>query len=35
MKSKLHVLIVGGYGEFGGRLAKLLLRDGLNVVVVD
>ncbi len=24
---KLHVLIVGGYGEFGGRLAQLLQRD--------
>lgn len=33
LKSTLHVLIIGGYGEFGGRLSQLLLRDGLSVVV--
>lgn len=32
-KSKPHVLIIGGYGEFGGRLAQLLQRDGVSVVV--
>jgi len=33
IKSTLRVLIIGGYGEFGGRLAQLLVRDGLNVVI--
>lgn len=33
LKSTLHVLIIGGYGEFGGRLAQLLQRDGLSVIV--
>ena len=27
------VLVLGGYGEFGGRLARLLLRDGHQVLV--
>lgn len=29
----MRVLILGGYGVFGGRLARLLLRDGHEVVV--
>jgi saccharopine dehydrogenase-like NADP-dependent oxidoreductase len=29
----MKVLIVGGYGVFGGRLARLLLEDGADVVV--
>ncbi|MGA7328142.1 MAG: DUF4166 domain-containing protein, partial [Rhodomicrobium sp.] len=29
----MRVLIVGGYGVFGGRLARLLIKDGLEVVV--
>lgn len=29
----MKVLILGGYGVFGGRLAQLLLRDGFDVVV--
>jgi short subunit dehydrogenase-like uncharacterized protein len=29
----MRVLIVGGYGVFGGRLARLLLKDGVNVTV--
>lgn len=29
----MRVLIVGGYGVFGGRLAKLLLADGVGVIV--
>ncbi len=29
----MRVLIVGGYGVFGGRLARLLLKDGVNVIV--
>jgi len=33
IKSTLRVLIIGGYGEFGGRLAQLLLRDGFSVVI--
>jgi len=33
MKGTPHVLIIGGYGEFGGRLARLLLRDGLKIIV--
>ncbi len=32
-KSTPHVLIIGGYGEFGGRLAQLLQRDGMSVVI--
>ena len=31
--STLQVLINGGYGEFAGRLAQLLLRDGLRVII--
>ena len=30
----MKVVIVGGYGVFGGRLAELLVRDGHAVVVV-
>lgn len=30
----MKVVILGGYGVFGGRLARLLLEDGLRVVVV-
>lgn len=33
MGIRLKVLVIGGYGEFGGRLAQLLLRDGHSVVV--
>lgn len=33
MQSSLHVLIIGGYGEFGSRLAQLLLRDEHRVVI--
>ena len=29
----MRVLIVGGDGVFGGRLARLLLKDGVNVIV--
>jgi saccharopine dehydrogenase-like NADP-dependent oxidoreductase len=29
----MRVLIVGGYGVFGGRLARLLLKDGVDVIV--
>jgi NAD(P)-dependent dehydrogenase (short-subunit alcohol dehydrogenase family) len=29
----MRVLIVRGYDVFGGRLARLLLRDGVNVIV--
>lgn len=29
----MKVLILGGYGEFPGRLARLLLRDGHEVLV--
>jgi len=29
----MRVLIVGGYDVFGGRLARLLLKDGVNVIV--
>ncbi len=29
----MKVLILGGYGVFGGRLARLLLHDGVEVVV--
>jgi saccharopine dehydrogenase-like NADP-dependent oxidoreductase len=29
----MKVVVVGGYGVFGGRLARLLIRDGLEVVV--
>jgi saccharopine dehydrogenase-like NADP-dependent oxidoreductase len=29
----MKVLIVGGYGVFGGRLARLLLKDGFEVIV--
>ncbi len=29
----MKVLIVGGYGVFGGRLARLLLKDGFQVIV--
>lgn len=32
-KTPLHILVIGGYGEFGGRLAQLLIRDGHNVSV--
>ncbi len=30
----MKVVVLGGYGVFGGRLARLLLGDGLHVVVV-
>lgn len=33
MSDQLRILIIGGYGEFGGRLAELLLRDGHSVIV--
>jgi len=33
MAGSLRVLIIGGYGEFGGRLCELLLRDGHAVIV--
>ncbi len=29
----MKVLILGGYGVFGGRLAQLLLQDGIEVIV--
>ncbi len=29
----MKVLVLGGYGVFGGRLARLLLEDGVEVVV--
>jgi NAD(P)-dependent dehydrogenase (short-subunit alcohol dehydrogenase family) len=29
----MKILVLGGYGEFGGRLCRLLLRDGHEVVV--
>jgi short subunit dehydrogenase-like uncharacterized protein len=29
----MRVVIVGGYGVFGGRLARLLLKDGVDVIV--
>jgi uncharacterized protein YbjT (DUF2867 family) len=29
----MRVLIVGGYGVLGGRLARLLLKDGVSVTV--
>lgn len=29
----MKVVVLGGYGVFGGRLARLLLRDGVNVWV--
>jgi NAD(P)-dependent dehydrogenase (short-subunit alcohol dehydrogenase family) len=29
----MRVLILGGYGVFGGRLARLLLKDGAEVIV--
>jgi len=29
----MKVVVLGGYGVFGGRLARLLLADGLDVVV--
>ena len=29
----MKVLILGGYGVFGGRLARLLLQDGVEVIV--
>jgi uncharacterized protein YbjT (DUF2867 family) len=29
----MKVVVVGGYGVFGGRLARLLVRDDLDVVV--
>ncbi len=31
--TNMKVLILGGYGVFGGRLARLLLRDGAEVIV--
>jgi len=33
MIKPLSVLVIGGYGEFGGRLSELLLRDGHGVIV--
>ena len=29
----MRVVVLGGYGVFGGRLARLLLRDGIDVWV--
>jgi saccharopine dehydrogenase-like NADP-dependent oxidoreductase len=29
----MRVLIVGGYGVFGGRLARLLVKDGFEVII--
>lgn len=29
----MKVIVVGGYGVFGGRLARLLVRDGFEVVI--
>src|SRR5262245_9168071 len=29
----MKVLILGGYGVFGGRLARLLVRDGVEIVI--
>ena len=29
----MKVLILGGYGVFGGRLARLLIEDGYRVVI--
>ncbi len=29
----MKVLVLGGYGVFGGRLARLLLQDGVEVIV--
>jgi hypothetical protein len=29
----MRILIAGGYGVFGGRLAKLLLQDGIDVII--
>ena len=31
--ARMKVLILGGYGVFGGRLARLLLQDGIEVIV--
>ncbi len=33
MGASMKVLILGGYGVFGGRLARLLLQDGAEVIV--
>lgn len=33
MTNQLKVLVIGGYGEFGGRLSELLIRDGHTVLV--
>lgn len=33
MSDHLSILIIGGYGEFGGRLSELLLRDDHNVII--
>ena len=33
MKLSLSILVVGGYGEFGGRISELLLLDGHTVHV--
>ena len=33
MSLQLNILIIGGYGEFGGRLAELLLQDGHRVLI--
>ena len=29
----MTILIIGGYGVFGGRLARLLLKAGLTPVI--
>ncbi|MFV0409911.1 MAG: NAD-dependent epimerase/dehydratase family protein [Paracoccus sp. (in: a-proteobacteria)] len=29
----MKVLVIGGYGVFGSRLARLLLRDGHRVTI--
>lgn len=31
--NQMNVIVVGGYGEFGGRVVRLLLRDSHSVIV--